>query len=121
VIEAAKANRWGHRDATMILLSFRHGLHAERAAASAGLEPKAHPHMLRHACGQPANQRQQDGGGGARSAAPVGRAPPPPPPSTPIATGVTSPECCQLDMPKPCKKGGVNAVGGQISCTAARF
>jgi len=23
----------------------------ERAAAVAGLEPKAHPHMLRHACG----------------------------------------------------------------------
>jgi integrase len=123
LIEAAKANRWGHRDATMILLAFRHGLRVaelcdlrwdqvefnaavlhvrrvkngtpsthpllgdemralrrlqresapspfvfvsergspfttagfarmiERAAASAGLELKAHPHMLRHACG----------------------------------------------------------------------
>ena len=26
LIEAAKANRWGHRDATMILVAFRHGL-----------------------------------------------------------------------------------------------
>ena len=26
LIEAAKANRWGHRDATMTLVSFRHGL-----------------------------------------------------------------------------------------------
>jgi len=28
LIEAAKSNRWGHRDATMILLAFRHGLRA---------------------------------------------------------------------------------------------
>jgi type 1 fimbriae regulatory protein FimB/type 1 fimbriae regulatory protein FimE len=27
-MEAAKANRHGHRDATMILLAFRHGLRA---------------------------------------------------------------------------------------------
>ena len=26
LIDAAKANRWGHRDATMILVAFRHGL-----------------------------------------------------------------------------------------------
>jgi site-specific recombinase XerD len=123
LIEAAKANRHGHRDATMILVAFRHGLRAaevcdlrwdqvsfdgavmhvrrakggissthplqgdelralrrlqreskpspfvfvsergtpfttagfarmiERAALGAGLELKAHPHMLRHACG----------------------------------------------------------------------
>src|ERR1700676_300135 len=123
LIEAAKANRYGHRDATMILLAFRHGLRAaelcdlrwdqvefnaavlhvrrvkngtpsthpllgdemralrrlkresapspfvfvsergspfttagfarmiERTAVAAGLELKAHPHMLRHACG----------------------------------------------------------------------
>jgi integrase len=122
--EAAKANRWGHRDATMVLVAFRHGLRAseltdlrwdqidfatatlavrrvkqgspsthpilgdelralrklqreqdpkspfvftsergspfttagfarlvERAGESAGLGFKAHPHMLRHACG----------------------------------------------------------------------
>ena len=121
--EAAKANRHGHRDATMILIAFRHGLRAaelcdlrwdqvefgaavlhvrrvkngtpsthplrgdelrslrrlqresvsspfvfvsergspfttagfarmvERAAVGAGLDLKAHPHMLRHACG----------------------------------------------------------------------
>jgi site-specific recombinase XerD len=123
LVEAAKANRHGHRDATMILVAFRHGLRAaeacdlrwdqvdfngavlhvrrvkngtpsthplhgdelralrrlqresetspflfvsergspfttagfarmiERVAAAAGLELKAHPHMLRHACG----------------------------------------------------------------------
>jgi type 1 fimbriae regulatory protein FimB/type 1 fimbriae regulatory protein FimE len=123
LIEAAKSNRHGHRDATMILNTFRHGLRAaevcdlrwdqidfhaavlhtrkckngvasthpirgdemrmlrrlkresetspfvftsergspftpegfirmiERAAVSAGLEIKAHAHMLRHACG----------------------------------------------------------------------
>src|SRR5262249_18484524 len=28
LIEAAKANRYGHRDATMILIAFRHGLRA---------------------------------------------------------------------------------------------
>jgi site-specific recombinase XerD len=123
LIEAAKANRHGHRDATMVLMAYRHGLRAseicdlrwdqvdfnravlhvrrvkqgtpathpltglemralrklqrksetspfvfvsergapfstagfarmlERAAETAGLEIKAHPHMLRHACG----------------------------------------------------------------------
>ena len=123
LVETAKANRHGHRDATMILVAFRHGLRAsevcdlrwnqvdfdaailhvrrvkngtpsthpvrgdelralrrlqresetspfvfvsergspfttagfarmiERAAGAAGLELKAHPHMLRHACG----------------------------------------------------------------------
>lgn len=122
--EAAKANRWGHRDATMILIAYRHGLRAaelvdlrwdqidftaatlavrrvkrgspsthplrgdelralrklareqsprspfvftsergapfttagfarmiERAGEAAGFGFKAHPHMLRHACG----------------------------------------------------------------------
>jgi type 1 fimbriae regulatory protein FimB/type 1 fimbriae regulatory protein FimE len=28
LIEAAKANRWGHRDASMILVTYRHGLRA---------------------------------------------------------------------------------------------
>ena len=123
LIEAAKSNRYGHRNATMILLAFRHGLRAselvdlrwdqvdfnqavlhvrrvkngtpathpltgrqlralrklqresvgspfvfvsergapfsvsgfrrmiERATETARLEIKAHPHMLRHACG----------------------------------------------------------------------
>jgi type 1 fimbriae regulatory protein FimB/type 1 fimbriae regulatory protein FimE len=123
LIEAAKTNRWGHRDATMILIAYRHGLRAsevcdlrwdqvdfnqavlhvrrvksgtpsthpltgiemralrrlqresaagpfvflseraapfstagfarmlERAADAAGFKIKAHPHMLRHACG----------------------------------------------------------------------
>jgi integrase len=26
LVEAAKDNRWGHRDSTMVLLAFRHGL-----------------------------------------------------------------------------------------------
>ena len=123
MIKAASGNRQGHRDATMLLIAFRHGLRAselcdlrwdqidfsqavlhvrrakngtpsthpltgremralrrlqreapispfmfvsergapfttagfarmmERATASAGLDIKAHPHMLRHACG----------------------------------------------------------------------
>ena len=28
VMEAAKGNRWGHRDATMVLVAYRHGLRA---------------------------------------------------------------------------------------------
>ena len=28
LINAAKGNRWGHRDATMILVAYRHGLRA---------------------------------------------------------------------------------------------
>jgi integrase len=134
LVEAARANRHGHRDATMILLAFRHGLRAaelcdlrwdqvefnaavlhvrrvkngtpsthplrgdelralrrlqresetspfafvsergspfttagfarmiERAAAAAGLELKAHPHMLRHACGYALANKGHDSG-----------------------------------------------------------
>jgi hypothetical protein len=32
LIEAAKGNRWGHRDATMILVAYRHGLRASELA-----------------------------------------------------------------------------------------
>src|SRR5262249_10074925 len=28
LVEAAKDNRWGHRDSTMVLIAFRHGLRA---------------------------------------------------------------------------------------------
>jgi integrase len=28
LVEAAEDNRWGHRDSTMVLLAFRHGLRA---------------------------------------------------------------------------------------------
>src|SRR5436190_23281991 len=35
LIEAAKSNRYGHRDATMLLVAFRHGL---RASELCGLE-----------------------------------------------------------------------------------
>src|ERR1700726_3147240 len=31
LIEAMKGNRWGHRDATMVLIAFRHGLRCVRA------------------------------------------------------------------------------------------
>jgi integrase len=34
LVEAAKANRHGHRDATMILLAFRHGLRAAELDAA---------------------------------------------------------------------------------------
>ena len=132
LIEAAKANRQGDRDATMILIAYRHGLRAselvdlrweqvdldhallhvrrvkngtpathpltgkemralrklqrendaspfvftsergapfsvsgfrrliERATQAAGLEIKAHPHMLRHACGYALANRSTD-------------------------------------------------------------
>jgi hypothetical protein len=36
LIEAAKGNRWGHRDRTMILIAFRHG-RAAPAVAAGGL------------------------------------------------------------------------------------
>ena len=36
LIEAAKDNRYGHRDATMILAAYRHGLRASRSATCAG-------------------------------------------------------------------------------------
>src|SRR5260370_40907109 len=33
LIEAAKSNRYGHRDATMLLVAYRHGLRASELAA----------------------------------------------------------------------------------------
>lgn len=132
LIAAAKSNRWGHRDATMILVAYRHGLRVselvglewqqvdfeganlhvrrvkkgtpsvhpirgdelralrkvqrdmskspfvfvsergapfttagfarmiERAALAADLGVKAHPHMLRHACGYALANRGHD-------------------------------------------------------------
>jgi integrase len=33
LIKAAKANRWGHRDATMILVTYRHGLRASEVCS----------------------------------------------------------------------------------------
>src|SRR5262245_41697940 len=33
LIEAAKQNRWGHRDATAILIAYRHGLRASELVA----------------------------------------------------------------------------------------
>ena len=35
LIDAAKANRWGHRDGTMILVAFRHGLQIVRTSGPA--------------------------------------------------------------------------------------
>jgi type 1 fimbriae regulatory protein FimB/type 1 fimbriae regulatory protein FimE len=36
LIEAVKGNRWRHRDATMVLIAFRHGLRASELVASLG-------------------------------------------------------------------------------------
>jgi type 1 fimbriae regulatory protein FimB/type 1 fimbriae regulatory protein FimE len=36
LIEAARGNRWGHRDATMILAAYRHGLRASELVALRG-------------------------------------------------------------------------------------
>ena len=33
LIEAARQNRWGHRDATAILIAYRHGLRASELVA----------------------------------------------------------------------------------------
>ena len=33
LMDAARANRWGHRDATAILLAYRHGLRASELVA----------------------------------------------------------------------------------------
>jgi len=46
LIEATKGNRWGHRDATMVLLAFRHGLRAAELVdlrLGAGGPGKRHP------------------------------------------------------------------------------
>jgi type 1 fimbriae regulatory protein FimB/type 1 fimbriae regulatory protein FimE len=68
LMEAARADRWGQRNSTMILMAFRHGLRAselcelqwsdvefESGTQRAGIESQmpfpVHPHMLRHACG----------------------------------------------------------------------
>jgi type 1 fimbriae regulatory protein FimB/type 1 fimbriae regulatory protein FimE len=93
LMTAARKNRWGRRDVTMILVAYRHGLRAlrrlqreqepkspfvftsergspftvagfarmvERAGAEAKLGFKAHPHMLRHACGYALANRGHD-------------------------------------------------------------
>src|SRR6516165_3449669 len=36
LVEAAKDNRWGHRDSTMVLLAFRHGLRASELVDALG-------------------------------------------------------------------------------------
>jgi len=55
LIDAAKSNRHGYRDAAMLLAApFTTAGFArmvERAGNAAKLTFKAHPHMLRHACG----------------------------------------------------------------------
>src|SRR2546422_8346711 len=57
---ARKSSRCGHRDATMILIAYRHGLRASEVCdlrwhrsglPRAGIPFAIHPHMLRHACG----------------------------------------------------------------------
>ena len=64
---ARKHSRYGHRDSTMILVAYRHGLRAserggpmstigfhhliQRLGKAARMPFPLHPHMLRHACG----------------------------------------------------------------------
>ena len=46
LMEVAKDNRWGQRDATMVLLAYRHGLRAVRAcgpAVGSGRLQNGHP------------------------------------------------------------------------------
>src|SRR4029077_18651994 len=46
LIEAARGNRWGHRDSTMLLIAFRHGLRASelvRPALGADRSGKRNP------------------------------------------------------------------------------
>jgi site-specific recombinase XerD len=77
-MSATKGNRWGHRDATMVLVAYRHGPFVftsecgspfttagfarmmERAGIEARLGFKVHPHMLRHACGYALANRGHD-------------------------------------------------------------
>src|ERR1700731_1770788 len=57
LIEAMKGNRWGHRDATMVLIAFRHGLRASELVDlrwdQVDLE-HAHLHVRRLKNGSPA-------------------------------------------------------------------
>ena len=57
LIEAMKGNRWGHRDATMVLVAFRHGLRASELVDlrwnQVDLE-NAHLHVRRLKQGNPA-------------------------------------------------------------------
>jgi site-specific recombinase XerD len=52
---APSGSRYGHRDATMILIAYRHGLRASALFARIGQRAElpfpVHPHMLRHTCG----------------------------------------------------------------------
>jgi type 1 fimbriae regulatory protein FimB/type 1 fimbriae regulatory protein FimE len=53
VIKAARSNRWGHRDATMILVTFRHGLRASEICdlrwtqVKFGRQPTLHVHRVK--------------------------------------------------------------------------
>jgi integrase len=62
VMAAAKGNRWGLRDATMGTPFTTAGFArmVERAGSEAKLGFKAHPHMLKHACGYALANRGHD-------------------------------------------------------------
>jgi type 1 fimbriae regulatory protein FimB/type 1 fimbriae regulatory protein FimE len=53
LIKAARGNRWGHRDATMILVTFRHGLRASEVCdlrwtqIKFGRQPTLHVHRIK--------------------------------------------------------------------------
>jgi len=57
LIEAAKGNRWGHRDATAILIAYRHGLRASELVALRWSDLELQTGRL-HAAGPRAARRQ---------------------------------------------------------------
>ena len=52
LIEAAKDNRYGHRDATMILVAYRHGLRASEICDAMG--------VIRFQCGHAARPKGEE-------------------------------------------------------------
>jgi integrase len=56
LLEAARRNRWGHRDATMILIAYRHGLRASEVCGLRWEHVDMHPanlHVARVKSGTP--------------------------------------------------------------------
>jgi site-specific recombinase XerD len=50
LMETAKGNRWGHRDVTMVLVAYRHGLRASELVAKANGVRSPEHHVARHCC-----------------------------------------------------------------------
>jgi hypothetical protein len=43
LMDAARKNRWGHRDATMVLVAYRHGFHPADWLTSGGIRSSSPP------------------------------------------------------------------------------